>query len=165
LVRRTSLLSGVGVMTTPTDSAVVFANKTQDIVTSAKSTYGIADIFYGDQIQIGRTPTVCIWASSKRREIAGAPRRSHNTLEAYLMVYISKVQDVQLNSLEADTLAEGLETELHKDPTLGGLVFHSLVTSIEFGYQTRSNTQFRTARITFQGESKTLLPMSPGYNQ
>lgn len=151
-------------MTSPTDSAVVFANNAKAIVDSVKSTYGIADTFYSDQSQIGRTPTVCVWASNKRREIAGAPRRSHNTLEAYLLVYISKVQDVQVNSLEADTLAENLETELHKDPTQGGLVYHSLVTSIEFGYVTRSNTQFRTARLTFQGESKTLLPMSPGYN-
>lgn len=152
-------------MTSPTDSSVVFAVKALDIVNTVKATYGIADTFYGDQVQVGRTPTVCVWASNKRREITGAPRRSHNTLEAYLLVYISKVQDVQLNSLEADLLAENLETELHKDPTLGGLVIHCLVNSIEFGYQTRANTQFRTARLTFQGESKTLLPMSPGYNQ
>lgn len=159
-------------MTNPggaTDSFYVFAKKLQSIAENAKDDLGIADIWYGDQQQIPRTPTLCIVPDGKTRQIEGAPRRSRNNLKCYLVLYHSKVQDVQKNSEEVDQLAEALEAEVHKDPTLGGLVIHSLVSSIDAGEITRlvntTKTLFRASRLTVEGNSKTLLPMSPGYNQ
>lgn len=159
-------------MTAPggaTDSFYVFSKKLQAIAEAAKDDLGITDIWYGDQKQIPRTPTLCVVSDGKTREIEGAPRRSRNTLKCYLVLYHSKIQDVQKNSEEVDQLAERLETEIHKDPTLGGLVIHSLVTSIDAGEITRlvntTNTLFRASRLTVEAFSKTLLPMSPGYNQ
>jgi len=159
-------------MTAPggaTDSFYVFAKALQSIAEAAKQDLGIIDIWYGDQKQIPRTPTLCIVPDGKTREIEGAPRRSRNSLKCYMVLYHSKVQDVQKNSEEVDQLAEALETEVHKDPTLGGLVIHSLVSSIDAGEITRlvntTTTLFRASRLTVEGLSKTLLPMSPGYNQ
>lgn len=156
-------------MADPTDSFVVFTEKLQAIVESVQADLGIADVWYGDQQQIPRTPTVCVVADGKDRAHAGAPRRVANTLKAFILVYHSKVQDIQLNSKEADKLAEALEAAVHEDPTLGGIVIHSLVTRTESGEMTRRvntlATQFRSTRLTVEGLSKTMLPMSPGYNQ
>lgn len=152
-----------------TDSFYVFTKAIQAIAEAAKEDLGLVDIWYGDQKQIPRTPTLCVVADGKTREIEGAPRRSRNNLKCYLVLYHSKIQDVQKNSEEVDQLAERLEAEIHKDPTLGGLVIHSLVTGIDAGEITRlvntTNTQFRAARLTVEAFSKTMLPMSPGYNQ
>jgi hypothetical protein len=159
-------------MTAPggaTDSFYVFAKALQAIAEANKDELGIVDIWYGDQKQIPRTPTLCVVADGKTREIEGAPRRSRNTLKCYLVLYHSKIQDVQRNSEEVDQLAEALETKVHADPTMGGLVIHSLVTSIDAGEITRlvntTTTMFRASRLTVEGLSKTLLPMSPRYNQ
>lgn len=159
-------------MTAPggaTDSFYVFTKAIQTIVEGVKEEFEIADIWYGDQKQIPRTPTVCVVADGKTREIQGAPRRSRNNLKCYLVLYHSKIQDVQKNSEEVDQLAERLEAEIHKDPTLGGLVIHSLVSAVDAGEITRlvntTTTLFRASRLTVEGFSKTMLPMSPGYNQ
>lgn len=157
-------------MTDPTDSNYVFTKKIQAIVEAVKEDLGIVDIFYGDQQQIPRTPTVCVEANEKSRVLAGAPRRVLNELSCFVIIYFSVVNDsVQSNSEGADQLAETVEAEIHKDPTLGGLVIHSLVSRSEAGFQSRfmagAITRFRASRLTVTGQSKTMLPMSPSYNQ
>lgn len=153
-----------------TDSFVTFCEAIQAIIESVKEevTPAIADIWYGDQQQLPRTPTVCIVADGKRRELSGAPRRMMNTLTCYVVVYHSKIQDVQMNSKESDKLAEQLETAIHADPTLGGLVIHCYVTQVDAGQSTKyvntTATMYRSTRLTVEGISKTMLPMSPGYN-
>jgi hypothetical protein len=150
-------------------SFYVFAKRLQTIAQTNKVALGLADIWYGDQQQIPRTPTLCIVPDGKTREIEGSPRRSRNNLKCYLLLYHSKIQDIQKNSEEVDQLAEALETLIHADCTLGGLVIHSLVTAIDAGEITRlvntARTMFRASRLTVEGLSKTLLPLSPGYNQ
>ena len=150
-------------------SYYVFAKTLQGIAEANQAELGLADVWYGDQQQIPRTPTLCVVPDGKRRELQGSPRRVENTLRCYLLLYHSKIQDIQKNNEEVDQLAESLEKLVHADPTLGGLVIHSLVTDIDAGEVTRlvdtRRTMYRAARLTVEGISKTALPMSPGYNQ
>jgi hypothetical protein len=157
-------------MSDPTDSLYIYTKKIQTIITDVQEDLGIVDIFYGDQQQIPRTPTVCIESDKKTRELQGAPRRVLNQLRCFVIVYSSRVDDTaQLNSEIADQLTEAIESEIHKYPTLDGLVFHSLVGEVESGFQSRlmagKLTRFRASRLTVTGQSKTMLPMSPEYNQ
>lgn len=124
-----------------------------------KVTLGLADVFYGDQKQIPRTPTLCLEPDGKRRELAGVPRRTENTLSFYGLLYISKVEDVQINARDALMLAETVETYMHLDPTSGGYLIHGFCSEVEPGYRVRGDTRFRACRIKFEGINKTVLGM------
>lgn len=152
-------------MTTPTDSLETFVAKIQSLVEAKQVDLAIADVWYGEQHKVPRTPTVEVIPGEKVRNPAGAPRRVENTFECFVMVLAGQVQDVQLNLHTAGQLAESIETVLHADPTLGGIVINALVARTEFGVATRSSTQYRAARLTVRAESRTLLPMQPNYNQ
>jgi hypothetical protein len=124
-----------------------------------KSTLGLADVFYGDQKQIPRTPTLCLEPDMKRRALDGVPRRTQNTLSFYVLLYISKVADVQVNARDALLLAESIETYIHLDPTSDNYLVHGYCAEIEPGYRTRGDTRFRACRIKFEGINKTVLGM------
>ena len=137
----------------------VMCDRLFTLLDNNKAALGLADLFYGDQSKIPRTPTLCLEPDIKQRTLAGVPRRSENTLRAYLLIYVSKVQDVQSNSRDVLVFAETVEALLHVEPTLGGLLVHSFCPAIEPGYRTRDNTQFRACRITFEGINKSILGM------
>jgi hypothetical protein len=120
---------------------------------------GIADTFYGDQVMIPRTPTLCLEPDGKRRELQGVPRRVENTYTMYIILYVSKVDDTQVNAEDVLILAEAVEDFLHVDPTLDDRVIHSFCTEVEPGYRTRQGTRYRACRITFQAINKTVLGM------
>lgn len=141
-----------------TDSLVTYTQYLYDMINTNLEPLGVAAIFYGDQAKIPVTPTVCVDTDTKVRVINGTSRRTENTLTAFVIIYHSKVQDNQVTRKEADQLAEAIETLIHGDSRLGGLVIHSLVTTIQSGYAMRSNTQYRSSRLTVQGISQSLLP-------
>jgi hypothetical protein len=136
-----------------------FCNYTFDSLVENKEALGLADVFYDDQNQIPRTPTACVVPDEKSRELAGVPRLSQNTFGLYVLLYTSKIGDVQDNARDALAFAEQVEFFLHSDPTLGGLVVHSFCTRTEPGYRTRDKTTFRACRIKFEGINKSVLGM------
>lgn len=148
-----------------TDSVAVLAAYLETLLKANQVTLNVADVFYSDQQRIPRTPTICVDPSSKTREIIGAPRRTKNVMEVYIILYFSRVIDVQVNSRDSDAMCDAVEAIVHADPTLGNLVIHSLVTHTEAGYRIREDTQFRAARLTVQAESQSMLPMNSNYNQ
>lgn len=152
-------------MADPTDSLVTYALTIQNLIAAAQTDLAISDIWYGEQTKIPRTPAVEVITGQKVRNPAGAPRRVENLFECFVLVQAGQVQDAQLNLRLAEQLAESIETILHTDPTLGGIVFNNTVVRIESGVSTRSKTEFRAARLTVQAKSLTLLPMQPNYNQ
>lgn len=126
------------------------------------ATLEIADekhITYGDQQKIPATPFLTVESGPKVRELTGigGKGRTDNRFTVFILCYISAIRSVQLNREDADTFAEAVELILHSDVTLGGLVVHGYVTSIEPGYATRSGELMRVARITWQGLTKTLI--------
>jgi len=152
-------------VSTPTDSLETFTATIQNLITAQQSALSIADVWYGEQHKVPRTPEVEVIPGQKVRNPAGAPRRVKNSFEAFVMVLAGQVQDTQLNLHLAGQLSESIEAVLHADPTLGGICINCLVVRTEFGVATRSSTQYRAARLTVQAESLTLLPMQPNYNQ
>jgi hypothetical protein len=118
---------------------------------------GLQDVWYGDQEMVPRTPAVAVEPGSKARVIAGTSRSTENRLTVYLMVYVAKIQDVQATRKTTDQIAEAIEVHLHNDPTLGGLVIFSMVSSVESGYAIRGGTLMRSARMTWEGLSKTRI--------
>jgi hypothetical protein len=150
-----------------TDSLYVVASHLFDLITTNKTTFTtpVEDVYYGDQRRFPRTPAVTVAPSQKTRELAGAPRRILNTFNVFVNLFFSDVQDVALNHRASDQLAEELEALIHANITFDGLVINSMVVLNESGFLNRSESQFRGSRLIVQATSKTLLPMSPGYNQ
>lgn len=145
---------------TLSDSLVSFTQFIHDLIQANMVALGIQAVFYGDQTKIAVTPTVCVESDHKTRTINGLPRRTDNQLSAFVLVYHSKVQDTQITRKEADVLSEAIETLIHQDARMGGLVIHSLVTDIQSGFSDRSQQMFRSARLTVQGLSQSQLPLA-----
>lgn len=143
-----------------TDSLVVYTTYFFDLITAQKAPLQIQDVYYGDQLKIPRTPSVCVDSDNRNREINGAPRRVANVLSAFIIVYHSPVQDVQKTRKDVDLLGEQIEALVHADPQLGGIVIHSLVTQYQSGYATKLGTQYRSCRLTVQANSQTQLPQA-----
>lgn len=146
-------------MANPTDSTVEQTLYLQELIEANKTGLALGDkVYYGDQEKIPFTPTVCVEAGDKRRELNGAPRRVMTPMISYILVYASKVGETGENRLTADRLSEQIETLIHANRTLDGRVIHSLVTAIEFGYLMRGNSLFRTSRLTVEGRQQVQLP-------
>jgi hypothetical protein len=124
----------------------------------ANLTDGTPAVFYGDQNRIPVTPSACVDPGEKRRELNGAPRRTAMVITVYILVYHNRVTDIEVVAKQADALTENIETTVHTDADMGGLVIDSLVTSIEFGYQTRGKTLYRVSRLTVEARSQAQLP-------
>lgn len=150
-----------------TDSQYVVADYLFTMLRTAKGLFtpAIREVFYGDQKRIPETPALTVAASEKRRALVGAPRRVENTFHVFINLFVFNVRDVALNHREADQLAEAVEAKIHEDVALGGLVIHSMVMLNESGFLNRDNSQFRGNRLVVEATSRTLLPMSPDYNQ
>jgi hypothetical protein len=115
------------------------------------------DIYYGDQEKFPRTPSICVDPGNRARILQGVSYRTDNNFVLYIYVYHAKVQDNQITRKEVQQISEAIETLLHSDPQLGGIVIHSFCTLNESGYVYRQNTMYRTCRITFEPYSKTKL--------
>lgn len=143
-----------------TDSNEVVANYIyQKLLNPTNMTaLGVLSVWYGDQELIPNTPALCVAPGNKKREFQGATFRTLNTFETYVLVYYSKIQDVQQNLHGATTLADAIETLVHSDLLLGGNVFSVLCTQNEPGMITKSGSLMMGARLTFESQSKTTLP-------
>lgn len=129
----------------------VIANFMFDLMVTNQDALGFADVWFGDQGKLPRTPALCIVPGNKARALEGAPLRTRVDYLIYLMVYHEAVQEVQTQLQETITLAEAVENLLHQDLSFGGNLQHSMVTNTEPGFAVRSRTVLRTTRITWEG--------------
>jgi hypothetical protein len=128
-----------------------------DIVTAAKETLGIEQVFYGDQDLIGATPAVAVETGPLTQTLAGVSYRTENTFVVFFLVYHGELRNKQATKKACEELAEAIRTEVNANLTLDGLVLQGNVTNIEPGYAIRSNTMMRTTRISWTGISKTRI--------
>lgn len=145
-----------------TDNAVMCRFLT-DKLNGAKNALQLADVFYGDQERLPRTPAACVEPGEKQRELNGAPRRTMITFTNYVIVYHNPVKTATKIREEDDQRAEAIERFIHADPyfadNLGAdQVIDSLVTSIESGYQMKNNTLYRASRLTIEARQQEQLP-------
>ena len=119
---------------------------------------GLLDVFYGDQDFLPRNPAACVEPNRKAQQLKGAPRRTNVDLSVFVILYISAISDTQKNRRDADVLSEAVEVVLHLDAQCAQQVIHSLVTSNESGWATKSGTPIRASRLTFEATSQDQLP-------
>jgi hypothetical protein len=144
-----------------TDSLVTVSQALFNKFDGQQDTFGLTDVFWGDQLLIPRSPCLCIEPGMKTREIQGMNRRTENVINVFLILYHSEVRSPQSNRKDVDILAEQIETYVHLDATLGGLLTHGYCVRLESGYATKGQQTFRSARIQFEGRTVTNLPPSP----
>lgn len=115
------------------------------------------DIYYGDQARYPRTPSVSVQGGSLTRQLNELGARSLNDMSVYIMIFHSPYANLEVSQKETDQFAEGIETLLHNNRTLGGLIIHSHVSSNEPGVAERGGTLLRATRLTLSCTSKTTI--------
>lgn len=121
-----------------------------------------ASVFYGDQDKLPTTPTVCIETGNTNKPLSGIKQMVTATHTCYVLVYHSKVQDVQDNRYQAEQVGEAiagfLDANLElKTPNGAGTdpkVIHGHCIDIDPGYAIKDRTLYQAVRITWQGISK-----------
>jgi hypothetical protein len=127
--------------------------KIVDIITEAKESLGIIDVFYGDKALIRSVPTVCVEPSMKAIVPTNTQFTAVRVFEHFVIIYHSRVTDEEARKKETDEVAEAVEDLLNTDKTLDGLVYSGFVTEVTPGYAERGGMMVAT-RITWVGRSK-----------
>lgn len=143
-----------------TDLATVLAEYIQNLIIDSKTALGLKEVYFGDQLNIPVTPVGVVMPGTKRRELAGVSGpggRTLNALTVYIDILSSRVAPQETASKELFQLAEAVESFLHIDVTMGGLVIHGFVQEWDPGIAFMQNGQFRMVRMTWVGQSKTYL--------
>lgn len=132
-----------------------------DLIIKYKDSLSIADIFYGDQNMLPRTPSACVIVGDASTELVGAPRYVQTDFSVQVLVYHCKIQDSQITELECTQRAEGIRDLLNNAYTLGGRVLNGMVTKVEPGFIEKGASQswYRTTRLTWEGYSRFNLPL------
>lgn len=128
-----------------------------DLINTNKVALGVQDVWYGDQELIPRSPAVAVEPGTKTRTLTGMPRMATNNFTVFILVYVAKLQDIQLTRKTSNQLAEAIEDLIHGDSNLGGLVVHGFCTSQESGYAVRGSLLMRAVRISYEAMSKLQL--------
>jgi hypothetical protein len=123
----------------------------------------IDSVFYGDQDLIPNGKTVCVQPGPIRAQLQGSSHMVLNAISTYVLVYVSKIQDIQQNRLTADLLSKALAKLLHGNLTLldpdglNGIVIHGFVEESDPGYTIRKKNLFESVRMTHTCTTKTML--------
>ena len=143
-----------------TDSFVAVADKIFEILDTTKDSTGLMGVFYGDQQKLPTTPVACVEPEGKSNDLKGAPRRIKVDFTIYVLIYHSYISSPEDNRKDADAMCETVEGLIHANPTLDGLVIHSMVGEIKSGYVNRAGQLTRASRLTITAQSQSQLPMS-----
>lgn len=143
-----------------TASFVTVADKIFSILDTTKDTTGLMGVFYGDQQKLPTTPVACVEPDGKSNSLKGAPRRIQVEYTVYILIYHSYIGSPEDNRKSADAMCETVEGLIHANPTLDGLVIHSMVTEVKSGYVNRAGQLTRASRLTVTAQSQSQLPMS-----
>lgn len=147
-----------------TSDDTVLALAIKGIIEANKVTLGLDDVLYGNHTFIPRASAAVIIALGKRRELAGVSAPGGRTLNQLIVsvdLHYSKVGDESAMRQAADAKGTAVETLLHTDTTIGGIIIHGFVTEVDRGETTfANNSMFRTVHMVFMGQTKTYL--SPG---
>jgi hypothetical protein len=129
------------------------------VMDTAKADLGLQAVYYGDQNKIPVTPVACIEPDTKTRLLRSATRVTDIDFTIFIIIYLQRIQSPQTNRIGSDAIAEDIEDFLHQDPTLGGILIHSYVASVNSGYVTKSDGLVRACRLQYTGRSYERLPM------
>jgi hypothetical protein len=152
-----------------TDKLSVITQALVDKIKANAVTLGIPDVpgaaspgadpsvFYGDQVMIPVTPTVCVDPVTRQRDLSETGYQTTVDLSLFVIIYHGKVQDIQDNLKECLQFSEAVEALLHSDKQLGGLVVSGYVAVVDMGITVRGRSLMRASRLTWRGLSKSLI--------
>lgn len=141
-----------------TASLVEFTDKVLEIIRANQEALSIHSIFLGDQEKLPGTPVVCVEPDNKTNTLKNATRGIEIQLRVQIIVYTAMLASPEQNRRDADVLAEDIETLLHADAQLGGLVIHSMVDDVASGYASKAGTLVRANKVQFTARSQSRLP-------
>lgn len=144
-----------------TDKSTVLALAIQDKLELNKGELGIKAVLFGNHNMVKEGPSIVLFSGKKRRSLAGVSAPGGRVMNE-LMVLIDVLHaDVKSGEAEArlflEELAESIETVIHSDTTMGGIIIHGFVTDWDPGNTFINRSQWRTVRMTYVGTSKTYL--------
>lgn len=144
-----------------TDSTDVVASYILDKLIANSSTLNVdpqKGYYFGEQDLIPTSPAICVVPGTETSVydgVGGVPVII--TFLTYVMVYVDKVQDIQVSTHGAMQLAALVKRVIHPDTRLGGNVLDCFCSNMEPGYAIRRNSLMAAARLTFRSRSKVLL--------
>lgn len=150
-----------------TDDDTVVALAIRDIILANATTLLLDDVLYGRHNTIPHASGAVITPGGKRRSLAGVSGpggRTTNSLMVEVALHWSKVGDEETERKAVDDRATAVERLLHTDTTLGGIIIHGFVVSVDRGEtQMASGSMFRSVMMVFDGTTKTYLspPAAP----
>lgn len=146
-------------MTYPhTDQSTVLAQAIVTKIRTAQTSLGLDTVLYGEQNNVPGGKAAVVYCGTKRRPLAGVAGpggRTDNFMEIIIDVHYSVYSTEEDGRLAADKLAEGIETLLHQDTTVGGIIIHGWVNEWVPGVVFKENSMYRTVRLLYVGRSKT----------
>lgn len=144
-----------------TDRATVLAIAIRDKIIANKVALGLAPdgfVAYGDHNNIPGGKAITVASGTKTRELAGVAGpggRTLNTMEVVISVFSMVVEQEETARLAVDQMAEAVESLLHSDTTMGGIIIHGFVREWVPGVIYRETSMFRVVQLHFVGITKT----------
>ncbi len=151
-------------MTTPlSDSTLEIADRFYVILDDAKGSLNLADVFFGDQDMVPRTPALCVEPGVKRRELQGVPDTTLNLIDTFFLIYHSPIIESQQARRDTIAFAEAIETYLHLNHlrlfSSGGdqLTIHGHCSDLDPGFAYKDKTKYNAVQMTWTSTTKTRL--------
>jgi len=146
-------------------STRVIARRWQAIIEANKATFGIVDVWFGDQTMLPHTPSLCVEPGIKRRRLEGVPDMTTMEIDTTFIIYHSPVDsDNQQARDDSILFAEDVEEYLHLNHLIlfdaGGtnqLTVHSYCTDFDPGYSFKVKTLYNAVRMTWTNLVKVSL--------
>ncbi|MCA1806909.1 MAG: hypothetical protein LC687_03465 [Actinobacteria bacterium] len=139
------------------DSLVEVSQALYQHLLTGRSTLGLQDVWYDTKGVLPRTPAILIEPDNKARELMATGHQTSNTFQVGVVVVHSRMAASGITNKEVLELAENVETYIHTNRSLDGLLIHSYIVSIEQGSVTQQSTVFRATRLLWQGISRTRI--------
>jgi len=138
-----------------TDSLVVVCEALEQYLNDGANTLGIRKVWYGADDLIPETPAITVAGDNKRREYIETGLMTINVFRATITIYHARLGDPAVTRKQCDSKAEEVEAYLHSNVRLNGLVYSSLVESLEPGMAKRANVILKATRLNWAAKSKT----------
>lgn len=145
---------------THTDKGTVLAQYILSLIETNKVVLGIDTTLYGDQDKITPGITAVVQMGVKDRQLKGVVMpggRTENDMTVLITIYNNKTGSEATERLLVDQVSEAVETLLHHNTTMGGLIIHGYVRRMDPGIKFKAGSMFRATQMTFVGQSKTNL--------
>lgn len=141
-------------MSTLTASLVDAADAIKDKLVTNMNVLGLKNIYYGDDDFAPAYPFAGVAPQPKDRDFATTSQFDVK-LRTAITLYFGKLQMPEVNSREADILAENVEALLHSDFKLGGLVIFGFVSRVEPGVaRTARGIVLKATRLLWEAHSR-----------